>query len=806
MKNLISRLSLGAILFSLLVPQALGSSSLEIDTIDTVAGYGALVRISNAPSNAPIEVLLEKPDGSQVLLEAQTDNQGKTKMDIEGFYTKKSGNYLIKARVKTENDFTSETFKVYPDTVSASRSLVELNKTTVTANGNDYAELTVYLNDRYGNPIAGHNVSLISSRLNDEIVRISSNPYTSSQGQMIFHLYSQEEGVAIFAIQDTTSNITLNERAKIAFYAPQTTMSEMGGFSNGFTSVLLASDQSPGGEVSYLTIENLDENTTVGRTLNFTVTAYDSTGNIATDYPGEVRFSSSDDNATLPDDYQFEAEDQGTHTFSLGLSFKTTGTQTLTVTDLSNTGIKGSFNVTVSASGTGMNNNTDGTPISTPNGLTLFTPNSGTYSSNSLTFSGEAPYGMTVKILDQGQIVASANINASGTFSTLASNLKDGDHVFTVSTVDATGATQETSNELTITIDTTAPSIDQIKIDPETDLPAGDTFTVTLYTEKELQKASVLFNNGLYTLTENLLISGVYTGTVNAPEDIGEYELDAILVDNVGNEASLNNVLTLNVIENPDAASMGETDPTNLDETLPEEEIPLAPATVTGVEAVAGDGRVTLSWDIPETIDLEDLSLTMEGTTEEVTSITTDETITPENLPLMLTDTTEEALIETFTDEQTIDESLTDETITTDEEPSVEIDHYRIYYGPDPDLLYSTDDTWDNSNSWYVDELNNGTTYYFAVVAVAKDESGTESVEKSTVVNATPKAQEVVALYAAAIEESEEANQEEALQTAVEEEETPDTGPEIIWLMVFSLGVGMIYIQRRKNWATQINS
>jgi hypothetical protein len=121
-------------------------------------------------------------------------------------------------------------------------------------------------------------------------------------------------------------------------------------------------------------------------------------------------------------------------------------------------------------------------------------------------------------------------------------------------------------------------------------------------------------------------------------------------------------------------------------------------------------------------------------------------------------------------------------------------------------LLYSTDDTWDNSNSWYVDELNNGTTYYFAVVAVAKNEAGTESVEKSTVVNATPKAQEVVALYAAAIEESEEANQEEALQTAVEEEETPDTGPEIIWLMVFSLGVGMIYMQRRKNWAIETES
>jgi hypothetical protein len=62
-----------------------------------------------------------------------------------------------------------------------------------------------------------------------------------------------------------------------------------------------------------------------------TVTIKDANGNIVTGYTGTVSFSSSDTKALLPDSYTFTAGDKGTKTFSV--TFKTAGTQSLTVTD-----------------------------------------------------------------------------------------------------------------------------------------------------------------------------------------------------------------------------------------------------------------------------------------------------------------------------------------------------------------------------------------------------------------------------------------------------------------------------------------
>ena len=48
---------------------------------------------------------------------------------------------------------------------------------------------------------------------------------------------------------------------------------------------------------------------TAGTANNFTVTAYDPYGNIATGYTGTVHFTSSDSQATLPANYTFTAAD-----------------------------------------------------------------------------------------------------------------------------------------------------------------------------------------------------------------------------------------------------------------------------------------------------------------------------------------------------------------------------------------------------------------------------------------------------------------------------------------------------------------
>jgi hypothetical protein len=84
-----------------------------------------------------------------------------------------------------------------------------------------------------------------------------------------------------------------------------------------------------------------------GGTFNFTVTARDQSGNVATGYRGTVHFTSSDGQSSLPGDYTFTAADNGARTFTV--TYRTEGTQSLTVTDTVTSSITGTANTTVRA-------------------------------------------------------------------------------------------------------------------------------------------------------------------------------------------------------------------------------------------------------------------------------------------------------------------------------------------------------------------------------------------------------------------------------------------------------------------------
>lgn len=78
-----------------------------------------------------------------------------------------------------------------------------------------------------------------------------------------------------------------------------------------------------------------------------TVTAYQANDQVATSYSGTIRFSSSDMTAALPADYTFTPGDAGTHTFSNGVTFSTSGTKVVTVSDVVQPVITGSAQITV---------------------------------------------------------------------------------------------------------------------------------------------------------------------------------------------------------------------------------------------------------------------------------------------------------------------------------------------------------------------------------------------------------------------------------------------------------------------------
>ena len=120
-----------------------------------------------------------------------------------------------------------------------------------------------------------------------------------------------------------TFTITLKTAGSQAITAKDTTTSAITGTLSGITVSPAAASQ--------LILSGLGSTATAGTAQSVTVTAEDPYGNVATGYAGTVKFTSSDTSAVLPASYTFTTSDKGIHTFSL--TFKTAGTQSVTVTD-----------------------------------------------------------------------------------------------------------------------------------------------------------------------------------------------------------------------------------------------------------------------------------------------------------------------------------------------------------------------------------------------------------------------------------------------------------------------------------------
>ncbi|EKD48043.1 MAG: Ig protein, partial [uncultured bacterium] len=518
-------------------------STLELEAFDTVAGYTTVVEIEDALEYEDIEILVTKPNGSEIILETKSDEDGNAKAEIDGYHLKTAGTYEICARyTNLDEDYgQTDSFRVYEDSVSLNKSTLEADSVTKEATGYDPVELTIALKDKYGNPIKGHTMEVISSRNEDYITPYDSNT-TDLQGKVTFYAYSNEVGVSIFTAYDTTSNIVLDTRAKIAFFDSSTTLDEIGG-DNYYASVLLASSS---GTVDHLEIEDLDTAAEVNDLLNFTVTAYDTSDEIVENYTGTVRFSSSDDNADLPDDYTFEADDQGTHTFSLNLRFTTSGTQTLIVTDIDNPDIEGEFEMEITSGGNGSSSTNDNSTIDSDE-FTLDTPQEGTYSSNAIEFKGDAPYGYTIGVYEGENIVDTIETSSDNTFSKEI-DLDNGNHSLYFILKDSNNNEIMETDPISITIDTEAPALDYIEISPEGDLEIEDTFEITIFTEPSLSQVGIILDDKIYELTESIEQAGAYTGMAVAPDTEGAYNIDILLVDNLANEMQYSKQAVINVL------------------------------------------------------------------------------------------------------------------------------------------------------------------------------------------------------------------------------------------------------------------
>jgi hypothetical protein len=100
----------------------------------------------------------------------------------------------------------------------------------------------------------------------------------------------------------------------------------------GFTGSQVGIGVTPAAASRFAVTSESSSPVTSGYLDYFNVSAYDTYGNLATNYTGTVHFTSSDTSATLPADYTFTADNDGT-AYWLSATMATAGTQSLTATD-----------------------------------------------------------------------------------------------------------------------------------------------------------------------------------------------------------------------------------------------------------------------------------------------------------------------------------------------------------------------------------------------------------------------------------------------------------------------------------------
>lgn len=540
--------------------------------MDTIAGYSSMLKTSQVESDIIIEFLVTKPNTAEIKLRATTNALGVAEVELFGYNTKQTGVYKVQAKRTTESQYGNQSiFKVFADGLDVNQSQIKANESSIAADGNAKAYITVVLNDKYRNAIKGHQVRLISSRAEDQ-VNLISGMTSDEQGRSVFEVSSKYPGISIYSALDVNLGLNLSERTKLIYFTPTELEIPRGGdflqgdlFALGETAADVQTVAS--GPVHHFEI-SISDKIIAGDAQTIKITAKDVDNNVAKNYVGTILFATPDDeNSTMPaedGEFTFTDKDQGEFTFNLALTLTKLGSQTLQVYDKEDWDIMGEIKVEVIEKNAGSEQPT------TVGDLKITTPSHGTeLSSSTVSVLGKAEEYQEIKIFDNDVKIGETQADSEGMFSYLAQNMSDGIHNLYIK------GGETVSNTVTITIDASPAVIDVFEITPAGEIERGSTYTIKVFSEPDLSAARIILSGITEDLQESSQTSGLYEVTLTAPEVGGEYPLDVVLVDSLGNKGEYLKRGTLRVKK---------------------EEIYRVPK-VTGLRALADDKKVDLTWD-----------------------------------------------------------------------------------------------------------------------------------------------------------------------------------------------------------------
>ncbi len=690
---------------------AFSAEALFFQVDDTVAADNAAFRVSGLQSNETVGFWLDRPEGEGLTFSAKADEFGVINEEVYGLHLKKSGKYTLSlTRPLLPYDPESVSFTVKPGAPSAYRSELVAHIKSLPANGEAEGPFKVVVRDAYGNPVSDQSVKVFSSRKEDWIV---ASGRTDSEGIIRGKVTSQTPGVSVLSA--LVGEVTIFERTELIFHLPANQLGNVGQSDNIGQFLKAQLFQEEGfDEVAYFTLEEIENEVITDRNYTVKIVAKDADGNIVKNYKGKIRFSSSDSEAQLPADYEFEDEDQGEHTFALAVTFGTPGQHTLSVADFNNSVIRGQKTLEVFDEDQFGPEGEDGP-------LTIITPLEGTYSSPRMTITGKGPSGSTIKLSDGPTLlIEDLIIDTNGDFVYQTPALADGLHKFFASTLDES----QFSNEVTIRIDQTPPRVLAVEVDPPEGVDPGSIFQVKVSSNEPLSSARCVFNEIAQVLTQS---GEIFVGNYQAPQSCGEYPVGCTVADVLGNELQEDNAAVVKVCKEGQEEADKDTDQDGLSDISEGYELDddgdCVPNWLESIVADSdGDGIVDQK-DPDNDTDNGGID-----NTRECRELGTD--------PLNPDDDQQGGIRPTAVPNLSAEPG--DKRVTLFWSPAKddkEVVAYSISYGLSSDALTLTNKTPDARTQWYIDGLEPATKYFFQIRAI--DDGGAQGVPSNVVEAAT---------------------------------------------------------------------
>jgi hypothetical protein len=575
----LSRLLLTFLLASLVPTQALAMGTLTAN--DSIAGLGASIELRGFAASDVLEVIVRIPDGMEVPLPVRTDATGAGVARLSPSDTEVAGIY--RARVeKGGATLSAETsFEVLADTVEADNASVKAVPSRIETDGFDEAVVTVTLMDRFGNPLPGRPVTLISGRSSDQISPIDTE--TDGNGEQRFAVSTTQAGLIQVRAVDLLSGISVGSEAEIQAgmstamgspyapaaqpyppayptyyppaYQPYPTYAPPAGRQMYYGSPYAA--QTAGFDViDHFEIDAPDEMAVGDEAPKISIRAVDRSGQTVEDYIGSILFSSTDAEAILPNfgRYTFRDRDLGEKSFPLVLKFSSPGEQMLRVEDANDPRIFGETSVEVTGAG----------GSSGQRGIEITSHSDGdTVNVLSIQIEGTGPKFANL-IVQGGAQDADGSTDEDGKFS-VPITLKATQRDFTIRVRDETG--RYDSGPIQLILDTEAPVIGDVGFFPE-EINENEQVLATVTSEPGLQQVVMQLTDPEtragqeIPLIENPTASGSYQGFFNAPRR-GQYQPVIVAMDRAGNVTEVRAVLTVGVKALPTVENVRVSSRTN---------------------------------------------------------------------------------------------------------------------------------------------------------------------------------------------------------------------------------------------------